>query len=85
MGGGRGSHTNVNCSDLKLQQGAGETAQLLRALAALLEDPSSVPSTHVGQLPVICNSNSGDSIPMSGLCGHLHMHIQAHRHTHTQK
>jgi hypothetical protein len=51
-------------------------AQWLRGLAALAEDLSSVPSTHVGgsQVPVI--SAAGEPTPSCGLCGHCaHMHI----------
>ena len=42
----------------KRKEGAGEMALWLRVLAVLLEDPSSVPSTHVRQLPAGCNSSS---------------------------
>ena len=37
---------------------AGEMAQHLRALAALAEDPGSVPSTYMVAHVGICNSNS---------------------------
>ena len=40
---------------------AREMAQQLRALAALAGDPSSVPSTHSGQLTITCNSSSRGS------------------------
>ena len=55
-------------------------AQLLRALSALPEHPSSALGTHVRQLATICNSNA------ASLCGHLHpcAYPQADTYTYTQ-
>ena len=41
----------------KSEEGAGERAQQLRALAALAKDRSWVSSTHIRQLTTSCNSN----------------------------
>jgi hypothetical protein len=43
---------------LEVLKEVGEMSQLLGALSALPESPSSVPSTHVGQLTTFCNSSS---------------------------
>ena len=43
-----------------LTLGPEEIAWHLKALTALLEDPSLVPSTHIGQLRNACNSTSRD-------------------------
>lgn len=54
----------------------GETAQWLRMLADLLEDPSPVTRTHVRRLIAACSSSSQGS----SACGHLHyMHIPTHK------
>jgi len=44
------SHYGNQCRDVskKLKIEAGEMVQWLRALTALVEDPSSVPNTHMG-------------------------------------
>ena len=42
-------------------EGAGETAQKLRALAALAEDPGSVPSTHMAA------QRSATPVPRDGM------------------
>lgn len=49
---------------IKLFLGAGDMAPWLRALAALVEDPDSVPRTHM-QLPPACISGSKASV---GIC-----------------
>jgi hypothetical protein len=41
---------------LKRNEADAEMAQRLRILAALPEDSSSIPSTHMAQLTTICNS-----------------------------
>lgn len=48
---------------------AGELARWLRALAAVLDDPGSVTSTHVGQFVTACNSSFRDLTPS---LDHLH-------------
>lgn len=54
----------------------GETAQRLRTLADLLEDPSPVTRTHVRRLIVACSSSSRGS----SASGHLpYMHIPTHK------
>jgi hypothetical protein len=55
----------------------GEVAQHQKALAALPEDPSSVPSTHIRQ-----HSSSRGSDAVSGLYWHpyTHMHTLTHKH-----
>ena len=63
-------------------------AQWLKALAALVEDPSSVPNTHNGQLTTTCNSILGDTTPSSGLGGYLIMcdtHTDTHIHIFFEK
>jgi hypothetical protein len=61
----------------KAERGTGEVAQWLRALAALTEDQSSIPS--IGQLITICNSNSKGPNTLFWLLGHgTHMHIHTH-------
>lgn len=61
----------------------------LRTLAALLEDLSQIPNTHVWQLKVFYNSSFKDLMPYSGFCRHLQscVHALTHRHvnTHTHK
>jgi hypothetical protein len=57
-------------------------AQQLRALAALPEDPGSIPSPDIGQLIIICSSSSRVSNATSGLCSHC-MHM-VHRHASRQ-
>jgi hypothetical protein len=70
------------------REGAGETAQHLRALAALSQDWSSVPGTHIRRLTTMCNSSVTGSIfgcpQASGqMWGDTHTHACAHTHTHT--
>lgn len=50
-----------------------ETSRQLRVLAALLKDPSSVPSTYNGQLQLSVTRAPGDTMPSSGFRGHPHM------------
>jgi hypothetical protein len=56
-------------------RGTGETAQRLRVLAALAEDPDAVPSTHIQSI----TPGLLDTVPSSGL--HRDSHI---RHTYIQ-
>lgn len=65
-----------------------ETALQLRVLTALPEEPSVVPSTHMGQFTTASKFCSMDPMLSSGLCGPWHMHAgtythmcaQAHKH-----
>ena len=57
-------------------------ALCLTVLAALLENPSSIPSTHVRQLTITCHSSSRASNAF-GLHRHLHSHVCVLMHTHT--
>ena len=63
-------------------------AQWLRSLAALAEDPGSVPAP-TWRLATVCNSSSrGDQMPSSGLFDHfMHMctYIYACIHTYIYK
>ena len=55
--------------------GAEGTTEWFVTRSALTEDPSSVPSCHIGQLIAVCNSSSRGSKNSSGLCRYLrHMH-----------
>lgn len=59
--------------------------QRLGTSATLAEYSSLIPSTHICQLTIACNSSSGGS-DTSGLHGHLNSHAHAHlnscAHTH---
>ena len=54
---------------------AGEMAQWLRLIAALLEDSDSVPITQVPTAPAL-----GDPMLSSPFSWHLHSHIHTHAH-----
>ena len=54
----------------------GEVAQCLRALAALVEDPGSIPRTHDMVTYSFCNSGSRRFSPSSDFCMYV-----VHRHT----
>lgn len=58
---------------MKEQDGAGEMAQRLRALGALLEDLGSIPST-TWQLTIIYNSNSRGPMAPGIYMVHICMH-----------
>jgi hypothetical protein len=60
----------------------GETAQQLRALCALSEDPSSAPSIYVVQFTTACNFISRRSKPFYWPV--LHTHAE-HTHTNTKR
>jgi hypothetical protein len=45
------------------RMGSGETAQWLRALAALLEDLGLIPSTHIGNSQLSATLASGEPTP----------------------
>lgn len=56
-----------------------------RALVALLKDPSSIPSTHVGQLPVTCHSNSrGSNAKVWSLRAPAHAHTSTETQVYTE-
>lgn len=62
-------------------------AQSSGALAALLENVGSIPSTYMA-LRTFCNSSSGDLIPSAGLHGHCTHVVPKHKgrqNTHTHK
>jgi hypothetical protein len=63
---------------------AEEMAQRLRAFAVLAEYVGSIPSTHIGQLTTVCNSNFRGSNSSSDLnIGYIHTHTHTQRHTQT--
>lgn len=62
--------------------GAREVVEWLRVLTALLEDPSSVPSSHIGWLTATCNSCSRGSSAIFWPLRSLHMPVHAHTYTH---
>lgn len=66
---------------------AGEVAQWLAALVAMVEEGCLVPSFHTGS-SVVYDSSSEHLTP-SVLCGHLHscvhsIHTHTYMHAHTQ-
>lgn len=68
-----------------LRDGAREMVHQVRALAALLEDQNSIPSTHTGQLKNFCNFSSSDSITLFSIHwlpnAYKCMHTSANTHT----
>lgn len=67
-----------------LRDGARQMVHQVRALAALLEDQNSVPSTHIGQLKNSCNFSSSGSITLFSIhwlpnaCTCMHTSARAH-------
>jgi hypothetical protein len=57
-------------------------AQWLRVLAALSEDPSSVPSAYIKWLTANVTPASGNPFPSLGLSGHLQAHVHICTQTH---
>lgn len=66
---------------------AGKITQWSRVLASLLEDQSLVPSTHIDQRTITCNSSCRDPMPLTsvGTCTCLHIPTCWHTHLHTIK
>lgn len=71
-----GKFGKERCVNMFTRTEPGETAQWLRMLADLLEDPSLVTRTHVRRLIEAYSSSS----QASNASGHLHLYA----HTHTQ-
>ena len=60
--------------------GSGETAQWLRAIAALPENPGLIPRTYINRSKLFLTAVPGDVMPASVLCrGHKHV---VYKHTH---
>lgn len=64
-----------------MYSGTGETAQQLRMLASLAEDPSLIRSTHIEELTNALNV-PGEPVPSSGFHRQLHSHAYTAKHTH---
>lgn len=60
-----------------------KTAQWLRVLASLSENPTLVPNTDVSHFSIVCNYKSLGSVS-SAYRYHTHIYTDTYRHTHNE-
>lgn len=63
---------------LESDEETGAMAQLLRAPVVLIENPSSVPSSHAGWFTTICDQSPRNPMPLISLGSTLMWHVPTH-------